>query len=245
MLSHEIYWGTPGAPCDLAAIKSTCGYHIPPNDYSGCGPRKKRWNPSWKSPLKLNRITLLKGCLNARNRFYEHRGLPLYTLEYFGAATINIDNTLTEKIQDRQICSWLMGMPSVFAGDLASLSEKQKDHYKKRFDMLYTLNQKYGIYRYFQYSGVPAPTDKGWHWWGKLNPDGEGVVVVLRGALGAPQKKIHIPWVLQNSQYYINLCFENKKLGPYKGIELMNGILKLKLRRFGQEIIEISTQPIN
>ncbi len=245
MLSHEIYWGTPGAPCDLAAIKSACGYHIPPNDYSGCGPRKLRWNPSWKSPFKLNKITLLKGCMNARNRFYEHRGLPLFTLEYFGAATINIDNTLTETIQDRQICSWLMGMPSVFAGDLASLSDSQKAHYKKRFDLLSGLNEKYGIYRYFQYSGAPKPTDKGWHWWGKLNPNHEGIVVVLRGALGSTKKKIFIPWLHPTTQYYIRFCFKYMELGPFLGSELMNGALSLQLKRFDQEIIEVSTAPFH
>ena len=43
-LTHEIYWGTPGTPCDVAALKHACSFHIPPNDYSGCGPNKQRPN---------------------------------------------------------------------------------------------------------------------------------------------------------------------------------------------------------
>ncbi|MGD0781885.1 MAG: hypothetical protein ABSA30_03390, partial [Candidatus Aminicenantales bacterium] len=90
-----------------------------------------------------------------------------YELEYYGAATINIQGCLTNDIIDRQICSWLMGQPSVYAGDLASLSPENIAQYRKRFDLLNRLQNTYDIYHYFQFSGVPEPTDFSWHWWGK------------------------------------------------------------------------------
>ena len=46
------------------------------------------------------------------------------------------------------------------------------------------LERAYGIYKHFQFSGVPEPTDVDWHWWGKLNAAGHGAVVVLRGSGG-------------------------------------------------------------
>lgn len=67
--------------------------------------------------------------------------------------------------------------------------------YRKRFDTLRRLEEDYGIYRNFQYSGVPAPTDTDWHWWGKLNGQGHGAVVVMRGRDGEDQRAIKIPWV--------------------------------------------------
>jgi hypothetical protein len=239
LLSHEIYWGTPGVPCDLAAIKSACSFHIPPNDYSGAIPRNKVWDPSWKSPYGMNRWNLRQGCWNARRRYYAHRGLPLYTVEYYGAATINIDGTLTPEIQDRQICSFLMGIPSVYAGDLKSLTSGNIAHYKKRFDLLAELHNKYDIYRYFQYSGVPEPTEKGWHWWGKLNPDGYGVVVVIRGLFGSGSRNINIPWVNTQTQYRVRDCFKEVELGIFLGSDLQKGVLNLVLPRFGQTLLEI------
>src|SRR5690606_14746466 len=41
-LTHEIYWGTPGTPCDVAALKYAHYFHVPPNDYSGAGHPRQR-----------------------------------------------------------------------------------------------------------------------------------------------------------------------------------------------------------
>ena len=88
-----------------------------------------------------------------------------------------------------------MGAPLNFSGDLATLSDENIAHYRRRFDLLKRLQQQYDIYRHFQFSGVPAPTDEDWHWWGKLNPAGYGAVVVLRGSGGAESRAINVPWV--------------------------------------------------
>jgi hypothetical protein len=239
-VSHELYWATPGPGCDLAAIKAVCGFHIPPNDYSGCGPRRQQWNPQWKSKWGQIRRSLLRGCWNARRQFFAHRGLPLYSVEYYGAATINIAQNLTSKIQDRQICSWLMGMPSVYAGDLRSLTPENISHYRNRFDLLNDFQNKYNIYRYFQFSGVPKPTDLGWHWWGKINPEEGGIVVILRGRMGSSSKYINIPWVLSNRQYQVQSHFIKHDFGIYSGKQLQDGILKLSLPKYGQEIVELT-----
>ncbi|MDO9591912.1 MAG: hypothetical protein Q7I98_01820, partial [Erysipelotrichaceae bacterium] len=183
-ITHEIYWGTPGVPCDLAALKHVNAYHIPPNDYSGAGNRSKRYNDSWKLNVDSLRGKLIDGCFNARKAFYAHRGLPLQSIEYYGATTLNFKGSLTPEVQKRQVCSWLMGIPSVFAGDLASLTDENIATYRECFELLEKLNYKYGIYENFQFSGVPAPTDTEWHWWGKLNDEGYGAVVVIRGKEG-------------------------------------------------------------
>jgi alpha-galactosidase len=242
-LTHEIYWGTPGAPCDVAALKHAHYYHVPPNDYSGAGHNKQRVSEKWTDnpnyqPDKMSR-QLIDGCRNARQQFYAHRGLPLQSIEYYGAATVNFKGSLTPEIQQRQICSWLMGSPSVYAGDLASLTGENRDVYRKGFALLADLNRKYGIYRFFQYSGVPAPTDTDWHWWGKLNEAGHGAVVVLRGSEGDDNRQINIPWVNPESRYRIRLCFSDTYLGLYSGKALIAGKLSLSLPVCGQEIIEI------
>lgn len=238
-ITHEIYWGTPGVPCDLAALKHVNSYHIPPNDYSGAGNRSQRHSDSWKFNPDSLRVKLSDGCFNARKAFYAHRGLPLQSIEYYGATTLNFKGSLTPEVQKRQVCSWLMGVPSVFAGDLASLTEENIDTYKKCFDLLEKLNYKYGIYENFQYSGVPAPTDTEWHWWGKLNDEGYGAVVVIRGKEGANQKKINIPWVQKDKKYRLRLCFSGKELGLISGKKLFEGNLELELDKNSQEIIEI------
>ncbi|MFX0098588.1 MAG: hypothetical protein ACFFCS_03335 [Candidatus Hodarchaeota archaeon] len=238
LMSHELYWGTPGTPCDIAALKHCWSFHIPPNDYSGAYPRTKRIVRK-ETFLKINKWLLLLGCHNARKRFYAHRGLPLYCIEYYGAATVNKDGSLTPKIQDRQVCSWLMGIPSVYAGDLSSLTKENITHYKKRFDLIKKLQEKHGIYKYFQYSGVPAPTDKGWHWWGKLNPEGSGIVVVMRGFFGVPSKRINIPWVQDDQEYTVRALFKERDLGVHAGVDLKEGKVKISLPRLSQEILEI------
>ncbi len=241
-ISHEIYWGTPGVPCDLAALKHAVSYHIPPNDYNGVGHWKQRAGATglWDTidPEKMSE-QLLKGCLNARKRFYRHRGLPLESIEYYSAATVNCKGSLTGEIQDRQVCSWLMGAPAVYAGDLASLTEDNIKRYRNRFDIIKRLNEEYGIYRNFQYSGVPAPTDIGWHWWGKLNEQGEGAVVVVRGNGGEGQRAVNIPWVDAEKLYQVKALFDEKELGVFTGADLIKGRLNIVLPRYGQEILEL------
>ena len=39
-MTHEIYWDTPGAPCDLAALKHAARYHVSPNACGGIAPRQ-------------------------------------------------------------------------------------------------------------------------------------------------------------------------------------------------------------
>jgi hypothetical protein len=245
-ITHEIYWGTPGTPCDLAALKNASLYHVPPNDYNGCGHPKIRpgANPTWENirPEKL-REQLVTGCMNARSRFYAHRGLPLECIEYYAAATVNWQGSLTPQIQDRQICSWLMGSPSVYAGDLASLTEENIARYRNRFDLLKRLEAAYGIYRRFQYSGVPAPTDSDWHWWGKLDPRGCGAVVVLRGGGGQDRRAINIPWVDPAATYQVSVLFQAEELGSFTGKQLQDGELSLALPILGQEILELSAKP--
>ncbi len=244
LITHEIYWGTPGVPCDLAAMKYGCFYHIPPNDYSGLGPIKyrKKLVSEYESLANKKQVEkdLLQGCWNARQRFFEHRGLPLHMIEYYGAATANVRGALATDIQDRQVCSFLMGAPAVYAGDLLSLTPENIDHYRKRFDLLKELQGKYNIYRNFQFSGVPEPTDKDWHWWGKLNENTEGVVVVIRGSEGSEQRQINIPWVASDRNYSIKQLFTEKELGIYSGKELQEGIIQLSLSSFGQDILEVS-----
>ncbi len=236
-LTHEIYWGTPGVPCDLAALKYAHVYHIPPNDYSGSGPREQRFSRNWSHNVDSLQKKLVQGCYNARRRFFAHRGLPMHSLEYYGAATVNIKGSLTPELQHRQICSWFMGIPSVYAGDLASLTEENISTYRAGFDLLKRLHQTYQIYDDFQYSGVPAPTDTDWHWWGKLNEKGYGAVVVLRGDGGYASRRVNIPWVRPATRYKVALGFAKKTLGTYTGSDLIKGGLQLTLHKLGQEII--------
>lgn len=244
LISHEIYWGTPGVPCDLAVMKNVCFYHIPPNDYSGLGPIKyrKKLVSEYDSLANHDEVKkdLISGCWNARQRYYAHRGLPLHMLEYYGAATANVQKALTIAIQDRQICSFLMGAPVIYAGDLLSLTQENIQHYRNRFELLEKLQKKYNIYRNFQFSGVPEPTDEDWHWWGKLNDNHEGVVVVIRGSGGDKKRQINIPWVSPDSNYSIKQLFTNKELGSFSGQELQEGIIQLSLSPLGQDILMVS-----
>ena len=138
---------------------------------------------NWKSKFGLVTRKLRQGCFHARKRFYSHRGLPLYELEYYGAATINIQGCLTSNIIDRQICSWLMGQPSVCAGNFTRFRPKVFPISETLYITKLFSRKQPDIYHYFQFSGVPPPTDFGWHWWGKLNPEKyySGIVVIVRG----------------------------------------------------------------
>jgi hypothetical protein len=102
------------------------------------------------------------------------------------------------------------------------------------------LQSTYDIYRHFQFSGVPAPTDRDWHWWGKLDDKGYGAVVVLRGNGGAAQRAINVPWVHPEVEYRVTAAFSGKELGVFKGRELQAGSVQLELPALGQEILELA-----
>lgn len=176
----------------------------------------------------------------ARQRYFAHRGLPLYPLEYYSAGTVNFRGSLTPEVQDRQVCSWLMGSMTVFAGDLTSLTGENVNHYRKRFETVARLHEAYGIYRHFQYSGVPEPTDEGWHWFGKLNEAGCGAVVVLRGSAGDAERKINVPWVAGERTYKVTALLQGKELGTFTGAQLREGAVTLALPAYGQEILELA-----
>lgn len=241
-LTHEIYWNTPGVPCDLAVLKHAARYHVTPNACLGeyisfqdlRSPDKAKVDPA------RIRQSLLAGCLKARERFYAHRGLPVHCIEFYGAATVNYRGTLTPEIQDRQICSWLMGAPLVFSGDLATLTDENLKRYKDRFGILKQLQKAYGIYQHFQFSGVPGPTDVDWHWWGKLDHEGCGAVVVIRGSGGPEHRPVNIPWVQPERTYRVTARLAGKALGTFTGSQLKSAALDLTLPACGQEILELA-----
>ena len=239
-LSHEIYWKTPGPAGDVAILQHVDVYHTLVNEYWGAGKQRQRVDASWNMNKDSLSRKLIEGCLRARDIWYTHRGLPLERFEVFGAVTANYEGSLTVNIQDRQVCSWLMGAPSSFAGDLESLTAENIERYRSRFAMLKTLQQRYGIYEHYQFSGVPSPTDDDWHWWGKLNDEGYGAVVVLRGDGGEEVRKINVPWVLPDRKYSVKGLFSGQTFGDFTGKQLQEGVLELSLNHFGQEIIEIS-----
>jgi hypothetical protein len=239
-MTHEIYWDTPGAPCDLAALKHAARYHVSPNACRGIVPRPKPGQAApTVDPQKL-RAELLAACYQARQIFYSHRGLPLYCLEFYGAATEDHEGSLTSQVQDRQVVSWLMGAPLVFSGDLSTLSARHLAHYQKRFSLVNRLHQSWDIYRHFQFSGVPAPNDDDWHWWGKLNDQGCGAVVVVRGSAGAERRTINVPWVQPDRRYTVIALFSEQRLGDFTGRQLQSAGVELTLPVYGQEILELT-----
>lgn len=244
-LSHEIYWETPGPEADIAVLKHADSYHSAPNEYWGAGKRQELVNPCWNYDVNVLQQKLRHGAFRARTLWYAHRGLPLNRIEVFGAVTTNFKGSLSSEILDRQICSWLMGSPISYSGDLTSLTPDNIEQYRNRFAMLKRLDQQYHIYSHFQYSGVPAPSDENWHWWGKLNSEGCGAVVILRGSEGEYTRRINIPWVKAENKYRLKLLFAEKDLGVFSGEQLQNGELKFSLEKFGQEIIEISEKETN
>lgn len=239
-LSHEIYWETAGPEADIAVLQHADSYHSAPNEYWGAGIREELVNTDWDFKVKELQDKLIQGAFRARNLWYAHRGLSLERIEVFGAVTTNYKGSLSSKVIDRQICSWLMGAPLSFSGDLTSLTDENIQQYHSRFSMLDQLQKKYGIYNCFQYSGVPEPTDTDWHWWGKLNEQGYGVIIVLRGSKGKDRRGINIPWVNSDKKYLLKALFEDRELGVFSGEQLHNGELELSLRSFGQEMLEIS-----
>ncbi len=238
-LSHEIYWETPGPAADVAVLKHVDSYHASPNEYWGAGNRKILVDNTWNFNVDSLKQQLRLGAFRAREIMYNHRGLPLERIEVFGAATTNFKGSLSSDVIDRQICSWLMGAPLSYSGDLTSLTAENKEQYRTRFAMLKRLNQQYDIYSHFQYSGVPAPTDEEWHWWGKLNDEGCGAVIVLRGSSGADSRQINIPWVKADKTYQLKALFSGQDLGEFTGQQLFDGELNLSLNQFAQEIIEV------
>jgi hypothetical protein len=237
-VSHETYWETPGPVADVAILRHADSYHSSPNEYFGAGNRKEQVKPEWKYNVDSISQKLLQGAFRAREFLYAQRGLPLDRIEIFGAAITNYKGSLTSGIIDRQICSWLVGAPLSFSGDLESLTEENILQYKNRFETLGRLQKEYGIYSFFQFSGVPGPTDENWHWWGKLNDKGCGAVVVLRGRGGDDMQRINIPWVLPRKRYRLKGLLSGNDLGVFKGKQLHKGALCLSIDRYGQEIIE-------
>lgn len=238
-LTHEIYWGNPGASCDLAVLKHATQYHTPINACTGELP--PRGQGEVKMTSDEHRRRLLDGCYNVRQRFFAHRGLPLHRVEFYAIATQNFEGSLTPQVQDRQIASMLLGAPLTFSGDLRWLTDENIAHYRRRFDELARLQKTYDIYRHFQFSGVPAPTDRDWHWWGKLNDAGFGAVVVLRGSGGDESRQINVPWTDGKRTYRVTALMSGQNLGEFTGAQLQDQGVRLNLPLFGQEILELST----
>ena len=232
-LTHEIYWSTPGVGGNLAVLEHASRYHMSPNRIGGLPPK----GSSQKSVEDL-RKDLIENCFFSASVSSRTAACPWYALEFYGAATASYKGSLTPELQDRQVVSWLLGAPSVYSGDLASLSEENVARYHQRFDILKRLQTDYDIYRHFQFSGVPAPTDEDWHWWGKLSPKG-GAVVVVRGTGGLSKRKINIPWVQAGAKYQLVARLADKPLGTFTGKQLQNGALTLALPLLGQEIVEV------
>jgi len=201
-----------------------------------------RPRPGQKAPVidpqKL-RADLLGACLQSRQIFYAHRGLPLYCLEFYGAATEDHQGSLSSEVQDRQVVSWLLGAPLVFSGDLGTLSDRHLAHYQKRFALVNRLHRSWDIYRHFQFSGVPAPNEDDWHWWGKLNDEGCGAVIVVRGTGGAERRAINIPWVRPDRSYAVTALFAEQSLGTVTGRQLQSTGVEVALPVYGQEILEL------
>ncbi|HWQ52491.1 MAG TPA: hypothetical protein VN442_02325 [Bryobacteraceae bacterium] len=237
-ITHEIYWGTPGVPADLAALKHTARFHIPPNEAIGSDVKAEFHGR--EITAEEHAAALREGCWLARQRFYSHRGLPLYPLEFYAASTTNHLGSLSALVQDRQVASWLMGMPVCFSGDARTLTGENIAHYRKRLEAVRRLDKACGIYKRFQFSGVPEPTDVDWHWWGKLNARGHGAVVVLRGSAGSATRTINIPWVRRDAQYRVTGLFSGKSYGPFSGQVLQDGGLRIDLPVYGQELLEIA-----
>ncbi len=237
-LTHEIYWGTPGVPADLAVLKSTARFHIPPNECIGSD-LAREFRGRAIGPEE-HAEALRRGCWLARQRFYSHRGLPLYPLEFYAAATCSHQGSLTAAIQDRQVASWLMGSPACFSGDSRTLSEEHIAHYRRRFEEVRRLQETYDIFRHFQFSGVPEPTDADWHWWGKLDEKGCGAVVIVRGSGGPPGRQVNIPWVRSGSRYRLKGLFSGKDYGIRTGRQLQEKGLPVELVAYGQELLEIA-----
>ena len=238
-ITHEIYWGTPGVPADLAALKYTARFHIPPNEAIGAD--LARWSQGREDfSAEEHAAQLRRGCWLARQRFYSHRAMPLYALEFYAAATTNYKGSLTASIQDRQVASWLMGSPVCFSGDLRTLSEENIAHYRRRLEEVDRMERSYGIYRNFQFSGAPEPTDVDWHWWGKLNPQGHGAVVILRGSGGAEGRAVTVPWVRRDQSYRVVGVFSGKPYGILSGTALQDEGIPVELPVYGQEILELA-----
>ena len=237
-ITHEIYWGTPGVPADLAALKYTARFHIPPNECIGSN--LAREFDGRAVTAEEHAAALRRGCWLARQRLYSHRGLPLYPLEFYGATTANHLGSLTALVQDRQVASWLMGMPVCFSGDARTLTEENIAHYRKRWDAVKRLEREYGIYKRFQFSGVPEPTDVDWHWWGKLNAKGYGAVLVVRGSGGASARAVNIPWVQRDVSYRVVGLFSGRSYGVREGRALQDVGIRIELPVYGQEMLELA-----
>ena len=79
-----------------------------------------------------------------------------------------------------------------------------------------------------------------WHWWGKLNANGHGAVVVLRGSGGAPARAVNVPWVQRAGSYRVTGLFSGKSYGVVSGATLQDAGLRIELPVYGQEILEMA-----
>ncbi len=87
---------------------------------------------------------------------------------------------------------------------------------------------------------MPEPTDSDWNWWGKLNQDGYGAVVVLRGSGGESRRTINIPWVTDDQTYCVTSLLDGKQLGNFTGRQLQQGAVEMALPVYGQDILELA-----
>ena len=80
-----------------------------------------------------------------------------------------------------------------------------------------------------------------WHWWGKLNQEGYGAVVVVRGSGGKSERKINIPWVADDRKYRVSRLFDETTLGIFAGKQLKEGAVRIDLPPYGQDILELAS----
>lgn len=242
-LSHEIYWKTAGPPADVAVLKHADVYHATPNEYWGAGDRTRQVSPAWPFRADSLAAALCHGAYRACANWYAHRGLPLYKIEIFGAAMTNFQGSLTPGMVDRQVCSWLMGAPTSFSGDLQSLTPELVERYRDRFAKVQELQRKYDIFHHFQYSGAPEPSEEDSFWWGKLNRQGEGAVIVMGGRDGKADNRVYIPWVQSRRNYRVKGLLTGTDHGIHAGRDLSREGLDLRLQPAQVEILELSLVP--
>ena len=154
-ITHEIYWNTPGCPADLAALKHAPMYHIPPNNgrNSGAGTSRQPAGESWGHDHKKLYKQVITSSLFMRQQYYAHRGLPLYCCEFYGAGAVNFRNI---QVQDRQVCSSLMGTPMVFTGDLKALETGDIARYHELFEIIAMLQKNTTSTTIFSSAACPS-----------------------------------------------------------------------------------------
>ena len=89
---------------------------------------------------------------------------------------------------------------------------------------------------------MPEPTDSDWHWWGKLDDRGSGVVVVVRGSGGEDRRVVNIPWVQPATKYRLVGVFSGKRYGVLLRKQLQERGVSVALPVFGQKLLEIAAE---